>query len=390
MIINDKRALAYTARVEEVTEIPGYDRVEHARVGAGWWCIVSKSDNFKPGDLCVYFEVDSKVPANDERFAFMEKRNYKVKTLRMCKVYSQGLIMPITAFPEITTTDEHVDVTDVLNITYAVEEDNARKNGDPNAKYTSMKARHKKLFKHPLVKKIMRYEWGRKLMFFFFGKKKDNPRTFPTHFQFIHKTDEERCENLSWVLGYKDPLIVTEKLDGTSSTYILEKKGRNKYEFYVLSRNVRQQDENQKTYHDHNIYWDMAFKYDIENKLKQYLEENDLDYVCIQGESVGSVQGNPLQLSEDDLYVFNFIRSDKGRIPSNEGKLIVEKMGMKWVPILDLAFYMPNDMEEFKVMADGKSVVNPKVDREGIVLRDPKTDFSFKNVSRKYLLKHGG
>lgn len=390
MIINDKRALAYTARVEEVKEIPGYDRVEHARVGAGWWCIVSKSDNFKPGDLCVYFEVDSKVPANDERFAFMEKRNYKVKTLRMCKVYSQGLIMPITAFPEITTTDEHVDVTDVLNITYAVEEDNARKNGDPNAKYTSMKARHKKLFKHPLVKKIMRYERGRKLMFFFFGKKKDNPRTFPTHFQFIHKTDEERCENLPWVLGYKDPLIVTEKLDGTSSTYILEKKGRNKYEFYVLSRNVRQQDENQKTYHDHNIYWDMAFKYDIENKLKQYLEENDLDYVCIQGESVGSVQGNPLQLSEDDLYVFNFIRSDKGRIPSNEGKLIVEKLGMKWVPILDLAFYMPNDMEEFKVMADGKSVVNPKVDREGIVLRDPKTDFSFKNVSRKYLLKHGG
>lgn len=390
MIINDKRALAYTARVEEVKEIPGYDRVEHARVGAGWWCIVSKADNFKPGDLCVYFEVDSKVPANDDRFAFMEKRNYKVKTLRMCKVYSQGLIMPITAFPEITTTEEHVDVTDVLHITYAFEEDNARKNGDPNAKYTSMKARHKKLFKHPLVKKIMRYEWGRKLMFFFFGKKKDNPRTFPTHFQFIHKTDEERCENLPWVIGYKDPLIVTEKLDGTSSTYILEKKGRNKYEFYVLSRNVRQQDENQKTYHDHNIYWDMAFKYDIENKLKQYLEENDLDYVCIQGESVGSVQGNPLQLSEDDLYVFNFIRSDKGRIPSNEGKLIVEKMGMKWVPILDLAFYMPNDMEEFKVMADAKSVVNPKVDREGIVLRDPKTDFSFKNVSRKYLLKHGG
>ena len=390
MIINDKRALAYTARVEEVKEILGYDRVEHARVGAGWWCIVSKSDNFKPGDLCVYFEVDSKVPANDDRFAFMEKRNYKVKTLRMCKVYSQGLIMPITAFPEITTTEEHVDVTDVLHITYAVEKNNARKNGDPNAKYTSMKARHKKLFKHPLVKKIMRYGWGRKLMFFFFGKKKDNPLTFPTQFQFIHKTDEERCENLPQVIGYKDPLIVTEKLDGTSSTYIMEKKGHNKYEFYVLSRNVRQQDENQQTYHDHNIYWDMAFKYDIENKLKKYLEENNLDYVCIQGESVGSVQGNPLQLSEDDLYVFNFIRSDKGRIPSNEGKLIVEEMGMKWVPILDLAFYMPDDMEEFKVMADGKSVVNPKVDREGIVLRDPKTDFSFKNVSRKYLLKHGG
>jgi hypothetical protein len=31
---------------------------------------------------------------------------------------------------------------------------------------------------------------------------------------------------------------------------------------------------------------------------------------------------------------------------------------------------------------------DPAVMREGIVLRDPTTDFSFKNVSREYLLKH--
>lgn len=30
MIINDKRALAYTVTVDEIREIPGYDRVEHA------------------------------------------------------------------------------------------------------------------------------------------------------------------------------------------------------------------------------------------------------------------------------------------------------------------------------------------------------------------------
>lgn len=45
---------------------------------------------------------------------------------------------------------------------------------------------------------------------------------------------------------------------------------------------------------------------------------------------------------------------------------------------------------EFKQYATAKSVVNPKVLREGIVLRDPTNDFSFKNVSREYLLKHGG
>ena len=392
MIINDKRALAYTVTVDEIREIPGYDRVEHARVG-GWWIIVAKADNIKPGDMCVYFEVDSKAPATDERFAFLEKRNYKVKTLKMCKVFSQGLLMPIALFPEIKTPEVHIDVTDLLGIKYAIDEDNERKATKVNKdkKYQSMAARHAKLFKKPFFRWMMRSEWGRKLLFAIFGKKKDNPRGWPTHFEFIHKTDEERCENMPWVLGYERPLIVTEKLDGTSTTFILERKGRNKYEFYVLSRNVRQADEKQECYHDHNIYWDMAFKYDIENVLKDILLNNpNLTYACIQGESVGSVQGNPLKLKEDDFYVFNFIDSEHGRISSLAGKDLLEIYGIKWVPILDTDFHMPTDMEEFKQMATAPSVVNPNVMREGIVLRDPTNDFSFKNVSREYLMKHNG
>jgi hypothetical protein len=393
MIINDKRALAYTVTVDEIREIPGYDRVEHARVG-GWWIIVAKADNIKPGDMCVYFEVDSKVPATDERFAFLEKRNYKVKTLKMCKVFSQGLLMPIALFPELGADPEiHTDVTDTLGIKYAVDEDNERKANRINKdkKYQSMAARHAKLFKKPAFRWLMRREWGRKLLFVFFGKKKDNPRGWPTHFEYIHKTDEERCENMPWVLGYERPLIVTEKLDGTSTTFILERKGKDKYEFYVLSRNVRQADEKQECYHDHNIYWDMAFKYNIENKLMGYLQRYpELSYVCVQGESVGSVQGNPLKLKEDQFFAFNFIDSEHGRYDSVTGRAICDLMDIPWVPILDTEFYMPIDMEEFKQMATAPSVVNPNVMREGIVLRDPTNDFSFKNVSREYLMKHNG
>ena len=392
MIINDKRALAYVVTIDEIKPIEGYDRVEYARTN-GWWVIIGKADNLHVGDKCVYFEVDSKVNSEDERFAFLEKRNYKIKTQRMCKVISQGLLMPLSAFPELGDADVNTDVTDKLNVTYAVEEDNARKGKvDPNAKYRSMTARHQKIFKKKWARWMMRREWGRKIMFFFFGKKKDNPRTFPTHFPFIHKTDEERCENLvNVVLGYERPLIVTEKLDGTSSTYILERKKKNKYEFYVLSRNVRQADEKQECYHDHNIYWDMAFKYDIEAHLKEYLEQNpDCPYVCIQGESVGSVQGNPLKLAEDDFYCFNFIDGRVGRVDSVTGRDIVAAWNIKWVPILDTNYMMPSDMEEFKEFATAKSVVNPNVLREGIVLRDPTNDFSFKNVSREYLLKHNG
>ena len=390
MIINDKRALAYVVTIDEIRPIEGYDRVEYARTN-GWWVIINKADNLSVGDKCVYFEVDSKVNPLDERFAFLEKRDYRIKTIKMCKVYSQGLLIPLSNFPELGDLDVNTDVTDALKVIYYVPADNERKANtpDPNAKYKSMAARHPKLAKQKWFRWLMRRGWGRKFLFVFFGKKKDTPKGWPAHFPFIHKTDEERCENLPQMLGHPNPLIVTEKLDGTSTTFILERKGKKKFEFYVLSRNVRQRDEKQSCYHDHNIYWDMAFKYDVENKLREYLGDHpNLTYVCIQGESVGSVQGNPLKLAEDDFYAFNFIDSEGGRWASDVAAGEVAKMGIKWVPILDTHFMMPNDMEEFKQMATAKSAVNPAVMREGIVLRDPATDFSFKNVSREYLLKH--
>lgn len=390
MIINDKRALAYVVTIDEIRPIEGYDRVEYARTN-GWWVIINKADNLSVGDKCVYFEVDSKVNPLDERFAFLEKRDYRIKTIKMCKVYSQGLLIPLSNFPELGDLDVNTDVTDALKVVYYVPADNERKANapNPNAKYISMAARHPKLAKQKWFRWLMKRQWGKKLLFIFFGKKKDTPKGWPTHFPYIHKTDEERCENLPQMLGYDKPLIVTEKLDGTSTTFILERKGKKKFEFYVLSRNVRQKDEKQSCYHDHNIYWDMAFKYNIEAVLKDILTlRPDLTYVCIQGESVGSVQGNPLKLAEDDFYAFNFIDSEKGRWTSPDGAELMEKYGIKWVPILDTNFMMPNDMEEFKQMATAKSAVNPAVMREGIVLRDPATDFSFKNVSREYLLSH--
>lgn len=384
MIINDKRALAYIVTIDEIKPIEGYDRVEYARTN-GWWVIISKNDKLKVGDKCVYFEVDSKVNSEDERFTFLEKRNYKIKTQKMCKVISQGLLMPLTLFPELGEADINTDVTDTLKVVYAVEEDNARKKTDPNAKYKAMAARKPNIFKKPWARWMMRREWGRRVMFLFFGRKKDKPRGFPT---FVSKTDEERVENQPWRIGDGKTYLCTEKLDGTSCTYALERKGRNKFEFYVCSRNVRQQDEKQECYHDHNIYWDLAFKYDIENHLKDFLNQfPQLKWVCIQGEGVGSVQGNPLKLKEDDLYIFNFKDSYIGRWPSMDGKDQIEEWGMKWVPILG-EVQMPDTMEELKKLATGKSVVNPDVMREGLVYRSLDGSDSFKNVSREYLLKH--
>lgn len=385
MIINNKRALAYIQHVTNIRPIDGADNIEQCNVLG--WNLICKKGEFHEGDPCVYIEIDSKVPEREE-FEFLRAKGFKVKTMKLGKFncISQGLAMPQSAFKELAGLSEGTDVTDILGIKYSVQEDNARKsNGDPNAKYKSMAARHQKIFKKKWARWMMRRSWGRKVMFFFFGKKKDNPRGFPS---FVSKTDEERVENQPWRIGDGKTYIATEKLDGTSCTYALERKGRNKFEFYVCSRNVRQQDEKQECYHDHNIYWDLAFKYNIEQHLKDFLNQfPKLKWVCIQGEGVGSVQGNPLKLKEDDLYVFNFKDSERGRYNSIIGRAIIEKMGMKWVPILGKV-QMPNTMEELKALATGKSKVNPDVMREGIVYRSLDGSDSFKNVSREYLLKH--
>lgn len=387
MIINDKRALAYIQHVTNIRPIDGADNIEQCNVLG--WNLICKKGEFHEGDPCVYIEIDSKVPEREE-FEFLRAKGFKVKTMKLGKFncISQGLAMPQSAFKELAGLSEGTDVTDILGIKYSVQEDNARKgNGDPNAKYKSMAARHQKTFKKKWARWMMCRSWGRKVMFFFFGKKKDNPRGFPT---FVSKTDEERVENQPWRIGDGKTYLATEKLDGTSCTYALERKGRNKFEFYVCSRNVRQQDEKQECYHDHNIYWDLAFKYNIEQHLKDFLNQfPQLKWVCIQGEGVGSVQGNPLKLTEDDLYVFNFKDSQTGRWSSMAGAGQVRKWGMKWVPILG-EVQMPDTMEELKVLATGKSRVNPEVMREGIVYRSLDGSDSFKNVSREYLLKHNG
>lgn len=755
MLVNGERALAYPVIVEEIKPIPNYDRVEHARVG-GWWIIVQKNQ-FKVGDKALYIETDSLVPSNDERFAFLEKKHYKVKTIKMCKVYSQGLLMPIDVFPEIKDKDVHEDVTKILGIKYYVAEDNDRKaKSNPNAKYNNMCLRNSKLAKKKWWKWLMKRTWGRKLLFVFFGCKKDNPKKWPV---WIKKTDEDRCligdtkiatdhgtlriadivnkkldvkvksynidtgeieyksinsyqkyanneelveieyhncgntfrknriictldhkfftnnqyveakdlhindaimmpltcyddevipmiygmllgdssiindkrtnsnniristtqgeaqleylklkqsifgednfriykgkswycdnavysgrlvmdinianhvlqdcyvdgkkaitermmdkitpmslafwymddgtirhrsvddkqgpsieistcgftkeeneilidmlwnkfgvkanlrrertywsiyitvegtkvfldlikdyipacmkyktlieyenatcvldnmnfarkemlipvrisaikkydgrknycslydievadnhnffannilthncENTMWVFEDKNPYVVTEKIDGTSTTFFLDLTSR-KPDFGVCSRNVRQMDVNQKNFVSdvsgiENVYWEMAFKYDVENALKDIAKKHGYKHVVLQGETYGeSVQGNKYKLDERRFAAFNLI-FDGERLGSIEAKKILAEYDIPFVPIIDDNYILPDadDFEEFKQSADGKSVINKKCLREGFVYRSQDGQKSFKNVSRKFLLKAG-
>ena len=360
-MINEKtgqRELAYVVAIDEIRPIEGYDRVEHARVN-GWWVIISKNDNLSVGDKCVYFEVDSRCPSTDERFAFLEKRNYKVKTLKMCRVFSQGLLMPLSLFPELGDVEVGTFLTEKLGIKYAVDEDNERKAVKVNKdkKYQSMAARHVKLFKKKPFRWLMKREWGRKVMFFFFGKKKDKKNGWPVgKFPGVARTDQERVENMTYILQDKTPFIVTQKCDGSSGTYILERKGKNKFEFYVCSRNVRMASKEQECFYgSHNYYWEVAEKYDIENKMKAWLNSAPgRNWVCWQGEICApGIQKNPHNLSETHFYCFHWTDNINGRRDIRDAVLDWKTFEMETVPIVNENYILPDDFEDFKISADG-------------------------------------
>ena len=410
-----ERELAYVVIIDGIEPIPGYDRVEHAIVG-GWRVIVQKGQ-FKVGDPAIYFEIDSRVPSDKECFAFLEKRNYKVKTLKMCKTISQGLLMHASDFGwtienKITPdaygtcaidtsvaiiddegqvhrpTDESRFLTKKLGVIYADDEDNTRKASSTD-KYKKMTARHPNIFKKPWARWLMRREWGKKLMFFLFGKNKDKKNVWP---DWVKKTDEERIENQVWTLKNKDPWIVTEKIDGSSTTFTMRRGKFNKKNFYVCSRNVCFDNENKPCYYDTNIYLEMAKKYDMFNVLSRLLDTMPkAEWITIQGETYGEgVQRNTYGLIGHDFMAFNFITSDKGRWNSCMMKKILEEYNIPCVPILNDSYVLPDTVAELREYVNSQpSVVNGEM-KEGIVCRSLDGVNSFKCVSPEYLIKYHG
>lgn len=397
-----QRELAYIVAIDEIRPIPNYDRVEHARVG-GWWIIVKK-DEFKVGDLAVYIEVDSKVP-EQEPFMFLEKKHFKVKSIKMCKVLSQGLLIHPKEFgwtvinqnDKVVITGKGLDdyaavgtfLTKELGITYATEEDNKRKANSAD-KYKKMAQRRPEIFRKPWARWMMKREWGKKIMFFFFGKKKDKKGGWPS---WVKKTDEERVQNMTWILEDKTPWYATEKIDGTSTTFTMKGFGR-KREFYVCSRNVVFDKPDKVCFYDTNVYLEMAAKYNIEEVLADLLDtfKDVFEYVTIQGETYGAgVQKRDYGIDYHDFMAFNLIVGYKdGRVKRYNPKemtLMLNRYDIPCVPIVSQEFILPDSVEELLDIATDKSAIDGGM-REGLVFRSADGTQSFKAVSNEFLLKY--
>ena len=405
------RELAYVVTINDITPIEGYNRVELAHVG-GWTIVVGKGE-FKAGDPAIYFEIDSKLPEVEPftNMEFLAKKHYKIKTQKMCKSISQGLLMSAKNFDWTIAYDEDDSSGDVpyiiddkgnshyaggesrfltaqLGVTYNEPGDNERK--APSAdKFKKMAQRNGKLFSHQPFRWLMKREWGKKLLFVFFGKKRDN-RNWPA---WVVKTDEERVQNMPWILQDKNPWVATEKIDGTSTTFTMKRgKGFRKNEFYICSRNVVFDTPNKNCFYDTNVYVEMAEKYHIEEVLTKLLDDFPCaEWVTIQGETYGAgIQKRNYSMNDHDFKAFNLIMSHSGRFDSVTMKFFLESnYNIPCVPIIDPTFILPDSVEELLEYATGTSEIDGGM-REGIVFRSFDGSKSFKAVSNEFLLKYHG
>ena len=387
-MLNEKkeRELAYVVKVDEIRPIEGADRVEIAVVNG--WHIMVRKDQFKPGDLAVYFEIDSKVPAK-EPFMFLEGKHFKIKTQKYFKgtVISQGLLMGFEDFGWDKDAHKLGDfLTKELEVTYSVEEDNIRKAPSVD-KYKRMAQRNGKLFAHQPFRWLMRRTWGKKLLFVFFGKKGDKKATWPA---WVAKTDEERVENMPWIFDNKSPFVATEKIDGTSTTFTMKRGKFGKNDFYVCSRNVVFDKPDKNCFYDTNVYIEMAEKYNIEKILESILTDDPtLDWVTLQGETYGAgIQKRDYGLKERHFAGFNFITSKEGRWDSVRAAKFMTQYNIPWVPILDENYILPDTIEELRAFSHSEGSRIDGVIKEGIVFRSQDGSMSFKCVDPEFLMKY--
>lgn len=352
------RKLVTARTVSQLLPIKGADFIELAVVD-GWTCIVKKGE-FNEGDVGLFFEIDSFLPAKDDRFAFLKKpmshqgqAGYRIKSMKMRKVLSQGLFLPLNMFPEVNMSK---DITEQLNVT----------------KYDVAMSQQ---------------------------KGHGNGKNLPNLPSFLRKTDQNRLQNLPhyWSI-HKDQLFEeTLKLDGSSCTMFKADRKKTLWDtikswfgytpilhtFGVCSRNVNLPRPKKDTACN---FWTMALQY----KVEQYLPKG----YAISGEVIApNIQSNHEKVDSPDFFIFDIfdITAQKYLLPEARTHFIANYIPhMKHIKITHSRLKIFEEYPDLNSLQDrvtGQSM-NPKTISEGRVYKAiDKEDLTFKLISNEYLLK---
>ncbi len=329
-----QRKLVTIQIINDLKPIKDADFIENASVLG--WSLITKKNEFKVGDKCVFFEIDSILPSNVSWSQFLKERNFRIKTIRMKGVLSQGLALPISILP--TRENEYEvgeDVTELLNV-----------------------------IKHEIPITNL-----------------NAAGNFPYD---VSKTDEIRLQSIPEILNeLKDkPFNATVKMDGMSATFI-----KREDKFQVCSRNFELKE-------GFNEFWNIAKKYDLANRMPMnFVIQGELVGPGIQKNRL-SLKENDLFV----FNVFNL--NTKKYMEYDDMVIFCERLDIKCVPLAfsvnkeelkTFNFTVENFLELAKGTYDSS-----KNRREGIVIR-PKEEttsstlkgdrFSFKVINNEFLLR---
>lgn len=383
-----ERKLVTIRKIKDLLPIPGADRIEIAQIDG--WKVVAKKGEFAVGDPCVYFEIDSFLPESDARYSFLMKsgvrefegqRGHRLRTVKLRGQISQGLALPVTAFPEIVHTlgfkttiapktaieFQQLHGLDLQHeITHLVAMNIAQLADTIDADFSELLG----------IKK-----WEPQLPAELAGQVKGY---FPS---WMRRTDQERCQNLVEEIFTENANAryeVSLKLDGTSVTFY-HRNG----EVGVCSRNLELK----------------INEANAGNALVRMLIDSGLaaaltsigHNIAIQGELMApGIQNNREGLKTPRFYIFDVQALDAGiYLTSGERSGLyntllnhgVNPYMVEHVPVLHdqvtLAELGISNVDELLQFAVGPSINNPV--REGLVFKRVDGQFSFKAISNVYL-----
>ena len=194
----------------------------------------------------------------------------------------------------------------------------------------------------------------------------------------IPKTDQERAQNLvGEILAAAQAgtqFEITEKLEGSSMT-VYQIDG----EFGVCSRNLDLKET------EGNAFWQTARRDGIEEKMRSVVGTD----FAIQGELIGpGIQGNIYKLTQPEFRVFDVYSITTGAYLSPQKRReLIRNLGLLHVPVISVDKDLGvGSIDEILQWAEDISLLNPTVQREGIVFKECNGGMTFKAISNKYLL----
>lgn len=328
----NERKLASVERIGSVAPVPNSDNLEV--VGVKGWKVVIRKGEFREGDRCVFFEIDSFLPIRPE-FEFLrasswrkmgEEEGFRLRTVKLRGQLSQGLVVPIDILPNHQEFPDGSDVTEILGV---------------------------RLFEIEIEEYLRDKILG----------------PFPG---FISKTHLERVQNLDYGLLREHRWTVTEKVDGQSVT-IYRRNGH----FGACTRHIELVKDC-----DHPV-WKYIRREDIEAKLDRY------GSIAIQGELIGPGTEGRYGEVEPNVRVFGVLNLDTWqRYDNDETRTFARDNDLSLVPLVETSVELPETLDELLESVPGPSEINSRIAREGLVYRS-NTDptFAFKVLNNERLLK---